>query len=473
MRNPVGTVSVVTPRVADRIPVATRLPSLAERTSAKIEPRWWYFLAMIGSWVFTPELRRLANWKSGFHAIDVLSIVPLVLIVPLALTFLGTRHKTMDKRALSLFLGWAGVFGYSLIIGFSNGQHTSALYSYALFVLPAVAGLWIASDPVPLAIAARRIGVAYVVFAAIVSLYGIYQYVALPPWDALWMINAGMDSIGQPLPYLVRVFSVLNAPGACAEFLTVAIFMSFFAMRGRSAWWISLVLALDCAALSLTLVRTAWIAIPAGLVVYAIMTPLRARFFTAAAIAAAAMIVFLVIAPLVGATGVSDALGARLATFTNLSNDVSAQSRAEQIRGALPSAIETPLGTGLGVLGTAAKLNSELAQTHDFDSGVVARFMEMGYIGFLGYLLALLAGLALTCTTWWRAMALGKRDIAQIAAIATALQFAVFVMDLGGDAHLAFTGVSFWIALGLALHRDTAISLPRFRRVSTLRTSRG
>ena len=45
------------------------------------------------------------------------------------------------------------------------------------------------------------------------ALYGVYQFVRIPAWDAAWMINADLKSIGSPMPYLVRVFGTLNTPG--------------------------------------------------------------------------------------------------------------------------------------------------------------------------------------------------------------------------------------------------------------------
>ncbi len=466
MRNPITIANPAPSRNGSVVRASTSPSWVVPATKSGIGRRWWYFLAMISAWVFMPEIRRLANWKSGFHAIDVLSIVPLLLIVPLTFAFLGERQKSVDKRVFAIILAWASVFVYSLIIGLSNGQRSSALYSFALFVLPAVAGLWVASDSVPVTVAARRIAITYAALAALVSVYGIVQYVAIPEWDALWMRNANMDSIGIPAPYMVRVFSTLNAPGPCAEFLTCSIFLSLFAMRGRAAWWISLALSLTFVTLTLTMVRGAWLAIPAGFLVYGFFTPARKRFITSAAVAVAVIATALAVAPLVGASSWDEIFIARLSTFTNLSSDVSAQSRATQIQGVLPDAIETPLGLGLGVFGTAAKLNSELARTADFDGGLVGRFVEMGYVGFAGYLLTLLAALALTVRAWWCATILQNRAVAQIAAISAALQTAILVLDLDGDAHVAFTGVSFWIALGLCLHRDTALTLPRFRRAN-------
>ena len=44
------------------------------------------------------------------------------------------------------------------------------------------------------------------------GLYGFLQYLDPPIWDRYWMAYTTIASIGQPEPYMVRVFSTLNAP---------------------------------------------------------------------------------------------------------------------------------------------------------------------------------------------------------------------------------------------------------------------
>src|SRR4030081_1469123 len=64
----------------------------------------------------------------------------------------------------------------------------------------------------------------------ILSVYGIIQYVFLPPWDAFWLQNVsaqGSLSFGKPFPFQVRVFSMLNSPGPFGSFMACILHMVF------------------------------------------------------------------------------------------------------------------------------------------------------------------------------------------------------------------------------------------------------
>ena len=53
--------------------------------------------------------------------------------------------------------------------------------------------------------------------AAAVGVYGIYQFLVAPPWDAFWLQNVTKrftdPSFGRPEPIMIRIWSTLNAPG--------------------------------------------------------------------------------------------------------------------------------------------------------------------------------------------------------------------------------------------------------------------
>ena len=61
----------------------------------------------------------------------------------------------------------------------------------------------------------------------VLAIYGVIQFAWVPPWDGFWMDHAGMSSIGRPLPFQVRVFGTLNAPGVYAIFLMAGLLIGF------------------------------------------------------------------------------------------------------------------------------------------------------------------------------------------------------------------------------------------------------
>ena len=96
----------------------------------------------------------------------------------------------------------------------------------------------------------------------ILGLYGFYQYVDPPIWDRYWMTYTTIASIGQPEPFMVRVFSTMNAPAGYATFTAAALLLFGFrrARLGPAAGGG----AVDAGAAAV-MYRTAWIALAVGL----------------------------------------------------------------------------------------------------------------------------------------------------------------------------------------------------------------
>ena len=115
--------------------------------------------------------------------------------------------------------------------------------------------------------------------------------------------------------------------------------------------------------------------------------------------------------------------------------------------------VAAPNGLGLGQFGTAAILNSAQAEVNDFEIGPLERVLEMGVLGGAAYFSVVLGALILSLVTWWRARVVRDEEVQSLGAIAVAVQVAVMVMDLGGDARFNLNGVIYWLSIGLLLSR--------------------
>lgn len=93
----------------------------------------------------------------------------------------------------------------------------------------------------------------------VTAIYGIAQFLLLPPWDASWMISSGLQSIGAPVPGRVRVFATYEISGVAATFFSVSLLVLATAsdMRPRVR---GLLLPPVLVALTLTAVRGALLA---------------------------------------------------------------------------------------------------------------------------------------------------------------------------------------------------------------------
>jgi putative inorganic carbon (HCO3(-)) transporter len=412
---------------------------------------WQYFLLCLSLWCFVPELRRLLDWRSGsFSSVQFLSLLPLFSVIPLLFWALRKERFARLSPPLKLF-GFAWLLGnsYALLIGFLAGNGMAALYDYLDFVIPVMAGIWIATQDLEPAETLRRLATIVVVLGGIVGVYGVIQFISPPPWDVLWVVSAHMDSVGPPEPFMMRVFSTINSQGVCAEFFAVALIFGLSSRNVRAIFSWPLMGAI-AAALVLTLVRSSWIGLVVGLVVYLILSPRRLKVLPVVA-AFACIIAFLVVSLPTMRGG--DQIVERLATFTDLGHDASALDRQAEITAAFGSASSNPVGGGLGLVGAAAKLiatNNEDGVA--LDSGFLARFYELGYLGFAAYILVIFGTLFTLLIRLGISAGQVKADDRNAIAASVAMCVTMLTFEFGGDTYGGMIGVFAWLAIGTGFH---------------------
>lgn len=419
---------------------------------------WLAISVVLATWLFAPEARRLMDWKVGFSSISVVSALPLLVLVPAALPLLyGRAWQAIDPRLRTVAWVWFGGFTFSLAVGVMSGNTFAALYAFAGFCLPAIFGLWVASLPIPGHVLYEKTAAFLLWSATALSVYGIFQYITLPAWDQQWMLNTNIVSIGVAAPFQFRPYSTLNAPDTFAYFLAFTILLNIprikFSNRLAFAQIVFLV-----ATLGLTMVRAGWTAFLVGLITFILLSPDRARKLTM--VVGVALVCGLLITnagALLGSSQAGNGLDARFQTFTDLSNDTSFNDRLKYYGGPLVLAAQQPMGEGLGLLGTAAKLGAS-GTVADFDNGYIARFTEMGWFGTACYLLALGLALRLSWQRWREFTRSGQRELAAFAASIAAVQMALMWLDVAGDHHDSLAGVFFWLTLALAAVHPTAVA---------------
>jgi putative inorganic carbon (hco3(-)) transporter len=406
---------------------------------------WLYFIFSLGLWAFLPEVRRLIDWRIGFSPIPLTAVIPLLSLVPFAvMTF--RRWDRIPPAMRVITWAWLGGFVYALAVGILAADGASAAYTFAEFVLPLFVGVWASSSEMRPGDALSVVTTASLGIAAISSAYGLFQYVGPPPWDAYWMRMVGDVLGGKPVPFEVRVFGTLNSAGPFANFVTAALLLSL--SRRRFTAFTVLQILICLVALALSLVRSAWIMLLIGAIVYAVVGPRPIRILRGIAVLCVlAAATGTVLPAIIGSQRVNDVIVGRAATLGNLQRDKSANERAWQIEEAQRNLEEQPLGRGLGVVGTATKLSTFSHETTILDSGYLSRLIEMGFPGFAGYLLAVLTAIVIA---FFVPRSLDA-DTRSVCAACAALQSALVFLDFGGESRLGFMGVFCWTATGLAL----------------------
>jgi len=412
----------------------------------------WYVPLLLATWVLAPEVRRIVDWRTTYHALSPFSILPLLALMPgmFLLWQQWPRLGVPYRRAIFL---WGIALGYAFLVAYLSGALFSAAYATVLFGFPAIVGILMsAGSDEKIGVVYGRIANTLLWLAVIAGLYGIYQYIAPPAWDVYWAQQANIEgSQGVTESFNFRIFGTLNSTGPFAAFLTMAILFNLPRLS-RARWWLVFLMVPCMIALVLTSVRAEWVALVVGTVVYVLLTPQRRPVLTS--LGAVAAVFTFVGAILLGLSGPSNGTIAmtsivnRLQTFEALQSDNSAQARQAETSGALQEGFQEPLGQGIGVTGTSAKLSG--GETNSLDNGYAARFIEMGVVGFGLYIIALGIALVATFTAYRRYVRGANLAAANLAALACTVQVVLLVAEIASDQHTSLSGLFFWLSLYFA-----------------------
>jgi hypothetical protein len=422
-----------------------------------------YVTLTIGAFVFAPEVRRLVDWRGNFDPINFSSILPLLMLLPIAVFVYKRRQALRGTDFVKVAAIWTIAFAYAFVVGVAQTLLLPGLYGLALFLLPVLIGAWFVVQEEPLSKSFARLSRDLFWFGAIAGVYAIVQFVFAPPWDTAWMININATAFGQPERFGIRAFSVMNSPGTYAEFTAFCLLLNLPNLRPGRVWSLAAATVM-IVGLLLTLVRSAWIGFAIGAVVFAILSPRRkaamASLLTvsvAIAVLAAAYFTF------VPSDEIRETLVTRFETLTGVSTDGSTLAREESSSLALASGTAAPFGHGLGITGPPAALASPrfLATTDippNIDNGFLSRLVEMGVPGCLFFAGAVLFGLVASYRSLRRRVAGGNDADATIAAAALSTQIAIFFVCFSGDVYAGVGAVIFFIAIGLSTKTSLATS---------------
>lgn len=267
----------------------------------------------------------------------------------------------------------------------------------------------------------------------VTSLYGLYQYATAPPWDAYWLTSTGLTGAGgEPFPFEMRTWSTLNSMAPFSYFLTMYLIMGICT---KKYLWVA---PFALATLSTTLGRSAWGTTALGWFLALLLLRSRDRLRLAAILFA--MVGIGAAALAVAPADATERLAKRLETITNLKNDNSYTTRMHIAQSA--GSFSTPLGVGLGSVGTAARVGPSGGMPN-FDNGFIAIAYTFGWIGSLFYFGGFLGGL---CYALYHIRILSSHAVLFVCA-ATA-QFGANIFE---DTMSDFRGVLIWLAVGAAI----------------------
>jgi len=379
-----------------------------------------YFGFVLWSWFLTAFIRRVIDYQLGSFTPPGMSFS---LLTPFAVTSLAAfdiprfGSLLLRRRFVPFLLCLCGIlYGFILAIAWTDPK--GALIELLDWLPPLLIGFHLLvtwrSYPQYRRIAQRT----FTWGMLLIGLYGIAQFFFVPPWDAFWMVESEMASIGQPQPMEVRVFSTLDSPGPFATVMLTGVILlfsrpSFFTLMAAVPGYMSFLLSM---------VRGAWLGwvVAIGTLFVRLKRDMRLRLL---AFAGAVAIVAVPVILSVGSIG--EMAGSRMSTLANIQSDGSFQERMVLYRHTLWIAIAQPLGHGLGSRG--------------MDSGVVELFWQLGWPGTILYVFGLFLILQ---------NAMKGRD--KFAVTATAVALSLLFQMLAANQLAQVAGVILWSMMSLA-----------------------
>ncbi len=415
----------------------------------------WYLPAVLALWCIAPGIRRLIDWQVGRTPLSIISILPLLSLLPLA--YFVYRNAASPRLRLpfkTLAYLWLFGFIYALVVSLAGGRLAGAVYDFSIFCLPLLLGAWVVLRAADRSETFNTLTLTVLWLGVIESIYGIYQYVAPLPWDVAYVNNANQVSLGVPEPFGLHPFSTLNSPGTLSLFLAVAILLNLHRLTLRRP--LPLIGAIVCVAtLILTNVRSSWLAVALGIVAYVLLSPKRGQALAAlGAVAAISVLLLFNASTLLGNPTVTQQLQSRFDSLGNVEEDDSVSARRAESNFALHQGLEEPLGQGLGTVGGAVKLGDSGGGQLVLDNGYLSRFLEMGVPGFVCYLATLGFGLVCGFRAFVIGVTNGNTALQEVAVAGLTVQVALIGLDLSSDYHSALPGLFFWLMIGLAVRTE-------------------
>ena len=437
-------------------------PAFAFALAIYFAPRSVRLYVTLVVWLFmlTPFVRRVVEWHSGSSAVTVIMAAPMLAAIA------GTVVYRHDWSTVWRYLPRPWVYivlalVYSLAVGVLTSGIISILPGIVSWFGPLCFGTYIFwnRDRIPELMSSLRTN--FLVGVLVMSLYGLYQYFFLAPWDAYWMETSSLTSIGNPFPMQVRVFSTMNAPQPFADFLIFGLLLSVTSTR----WIRLLAVPLGVLVLGLTSSRSAWIAcvFSLGYVIISLSARQRIQIF--------AVLVGCVLA--IGVASlvpeINEMLTQRIQTLSSGKDDGSVIDRLQSQREAVQMFLSTPFGTGLGGGDALSHTDgpsygkAQLNEVNAADNGIEEVLLTLGWFASIVYVV----GFGESLLTSFRGKGTQETAVARAMIVAMLLQMPFLGIFPGPS------GFLLWTSLALCYAMTTAQKASAPRRQESLLLGHG
>ena len=393
---------------------------------------------MLAVFAFAPFLRRVADYQAGFAAFNPILLAPYIGLLP-TLPALVRRALGGGGAREWPFAAIIASVVYASFVALFRLAFVPAVYEAMKWLLPTALCAFIMAQPGKAEAVHSAVVRALCLVVPVLTLYGIYQFVAAPQWDVFWMWNVDNSTFGLPEPFRIRVFSMMNSPGTVGVFCSYALVLLAGEGPGPLA-----IAATGLPLLALTLIRTAWLSVAAGLAMLLVRGTGKRRLLLIAGMAMITFAVGAVINSRVLPSDVRNLLTERFDTFSSIGTDTSTYDRLAVYDAFFDRLADSPWGEGFGANASTASTLGTRRDLVSIDSGLLESYLIFG---------------VLTGTLYFGALASLVREASR--ALTVSRQFygsyavvwaAIAILPLGSN-HIGEAGVLVWTALGVLFAR--------------------
>jgi putative inorganic carbon (HCO3(-)) transporter len=352
----------------------------AQRSSYLID-----YLVLV--FVLNRGLRRIVDYyiNGAFNPLSPISLVPLVIALLMGLAVF-TNQNHLPKYAKGIAVPILFAFGLAAVLGFISTQ-LAVLYALAEVLAPLSLMLYAILLSPPMEVRDRWVR-SFVWGAILVSAYGWYQYLVIPPWDAFWLKAAKLTGyMGYPEPTKMTVFSTMGERGVVGAYLGYSIVPMIVSSKWRTfLGWPAVLLVFSVILLTLT---------RGGIIIAAVSTLLFLFVNKGAKIGQIVIAVLvLVVGVIYGIDKIPNServLQRYQKTADDMTEDGSYEGRILIMQHSVSTLLSKPLGMGLGATGLATRINTGAMHTTATagDAGYFEILLTFGIPGTLLLLVAL------------------------------------------------------------------------------------
>lgn len=377
---------------------------------------WWI-------WFVSPLVRRLSDYYSNFNSENPILLAPF-LIVLIILPTIAAKIPDLFRCGKIYFLLPIFTIIYGAALGIVARNPFDVALSFLEWLSPVIFGLYLYLHWRIYPEISERLSSIFMWGVLVMGAYGVYQFMASPPWDTYWLTESGFSTGGRLAPYSLNIWSTMpsNRPFGTVMMAGLTLLLvnekiNFVKVPATGFGYLSFLLARK---------RTTWFSLIFSVLILSLSfnSKKQMRLLVSLAVTVALVI------PLTQISPFSDFIGERVGTLSSLQSDNSANARANTFNELIGPALTSLVGSGLG--------------GKSFDNGFLSSLFDIGWIGTICYFYSIIFMLFYVFKTpicYLDKFAFASRAIA----------LSTFVQLPLGQPHIADQGMVLWCFLSTSL----------------------